>query len=300
MTTLAAIDCGTHSTRLLIERDNEPVLRLVELTKVGEGLTASGPLQPAAMQRVYDAVSSYRQHIDAHDVDRLRVTATSAARDATNGAEFMARLSELAGVEAEILTGEQEGRLTFAGATAGLDPDDGPFLVIDIGGGSTEFAFGTTECEQALSLDVGSVRISEQYLKSDPYLPEELSACVTVVGAWLDDVDRELPQAHTATTVVGVAGTVATAVAVEIGLPEYDREQIHHFVLTREAAEDVFRTLATESAEDRAYNPGLPAGRVDTIVGGMSILVKIMRHFDLPHIVASESDILDGLVRSLR
>ena len=119
MTTLAAIDCGTHSTRLLIERDNEPVLRLVELTKVGEGLKPKGPLQPAAMQRVFDAVTAYKQQIDAHNVDRLRVTATSAARDATNGAEFMARLGELTGVECEILSGEEEGLLTFAGAITG-------------------------------------------------------------------------------------------------------------------------------------------------------------------------------------
>jgi len=171
--------------------------------------------------------------------------------------------------------------------------------VVDIGGGSTEFSFGSESCEAALSLDIGSVRLSDKYIEHDPPLPEELSNCVTYTGAWLDDVDREMPQAHQAKTVVGVAGTISTAVAVEIGLLEYDRSQIHHFTLTREAAEDVFRTLATENREDRAYNPGLPAGRVDTIVGGMAILVRIMRHFDLDSLLASESDILDGLARSV-
>ena len=261
---------------------------------------SNGPLTEAACARVYAALTRYRSMIDEHDVAAIRVTATSAARDASNGAEFIARVGEIVGVDAEILSGQQEAELTFLGATAELDPADGPFLVVDIGGGSTEFAFGTDLCTGSISLDLGSVRLSEQYLESDPPKPEELSACVTVSRAWMDDVDRELPQASQAATVVGVAGTIATAVAVEIGLPEYDREQIHHFVLTREAAEDVFRTLATESAADRAHNPGLPAGRVDTIVGGMAILVEIMRHFDLAELLASESDILDGLAASLR
>ncbi len=138
------------------------------------------------------------------------------------------------------------------------------------------------------------------YIESDPPKPEELSNCITYAGAWLDDVDRELPQVHGAKTVLGVAGTISTAVSVEIGLPEYDRDQIHHFSLTRDAAEDVFRTLATETRADRAFNPGLPAGRIDTIVGGMAILVRTMRHFDLESLRASESDILDGLARSVQ
>lgn len=298
--TIAAIDLGTHSTRLLIERDGEALVREVELTKLGEGMKATKTLQPAAMQRVEEALRRYRSLMDDHGVERVRVAATSAARDAKNGAEFMSRVGEIVGTEAEVLDGEAEGQMTFLGATAELDPAQGPFLVVDIGGGSTELAFGTSECEGSISLDIGSVRLSEQYLDNDPPRPEELSACITVTGAWLDDVDRELPQAHSAATVVGVAGTIATAVAVELGIPEYDRDAIHHFELTREAAEDVFRTLAMENREDRAWNPGLPAGRVDTIVGGMAILVKIMRHFDLDQILASESDILDGLARSIR
>ena len=298
--TIAAIDCGTHSTRLLIERDSEALVREVELTRLGAGLDPGGSLQPPALERVYTTLERYRTLMDRFKVDRIRVAATSAARDAANGPAFLERVASIVGAPAELLDGKVEGGMTFLGATAELDPADGPFLVIDIGGGSTEFAFGTHACEESLSLDIGSVRLSEKYLESDPPRPEELSACITVTGAWLDDVDREMPQARSARTVVGVAGTVSTAVAVEIGLADYDRDRIHHFRLTREAAEDVFRTLATENREDRAANPGLPSGRVDTIVGGMSILVKVMRHFDLPTMLASESDILDGLARSIR
>lgn len=298
--TVAAIDCGTHSTRVLIRKGDETLEREVELTKLGAGLRPGGALQPEACDRVYEAVTRYRTLMDRHDVARVRIAATSAARDASNGPQFLDRVAEIVGVVPELLTGEEEGELTFAGAATDLVGVAGPLLVVDIGGGSTELAFGTTTCEAAMSLDIGSVRVTEQYLDHDPPLPEELSACISVVGLWLDDVDREMPQAHDATTVIGVAGTVSTAVAVELGLPAYDRDQIHHFELTREAAEDVFRTLATEAMVDRAHNPGLPPGRVATIVGGMSILVKVMRHFDLDSIIASESDLLDGLARSLQ
>ena len=298
--TIAAIDLGSHSSRLLVERDGETLVRLVELTKLSEGMGETGKIQPAAFDRVRTALSEYRQVMDEHGVVRARVGATAAARDATNGADFVAMVTEVTGYEPEVFSGDTEAEMTFLGATAELDPADGPFLVIDIGGRSTEFAYGHESFEAGISLEMGSVRFSEEFLESDPPRPEELSACVTVAGTWLEDVDRELPQAHSAKTVIGVAGTISTAVAVEIGLPEYDRNEIHGFELSKEACEDVFRTLATEDREDRAHNPGLPEGRVDTIVGGMSILVKIMRHFDLDHLVASEADILDGLARSIR
>jgi exopolyphosphatase/guanosine-5'-triphosphate,3'-diphosphate pyrophosphatase len=286
----------------LIMRGDATLVREIEITKLGAGLHESGALKPDALERAYAALRNYRSLLDEHRVDpgRVRVAATAAVRDASNGAEFIAVTSEIIGSTAQVLSGTAEGELTFLGATRELDPADGPFLVIDIGGASTEFSFGGDTFDAAISLDIGSVRLSDMYLESDPPRPEELSNCVTYTGAWLDDVDRELPQAHTAKTVVGVAGTISTAVAIEIGISEYERDQIHHFTLTREAAEDVFRTLATESREDRAFNPGLPAGRVDTIVGGMAILVRIMRHFDLDSLLASKSDILDGLARSVQ
>jgi len=149
-----------------------------------------------------------------------------------------------------------------------------------------------------MSIDVGSVRLTERWIESDPPAPEELHACISVTTQYLEDVVREHPVMRGAKTFVGLAGTVSTVAAVEIGLPAYDRDRLHHFTLTRAAAEDVFRTLATENAAQRAHNPGLEAGRVDVIVGGTAVLVGIFRVLGFTEMLVSEADILDGLVRS--
>ena len=197
----------------------------------------------------------------------------------------------------ELLSGEEEAALSFLGATADLDAP-APYLVVDIGGGSTEFVLGTDAPVGLVSLDMGCVRITEQFIHSDPPAPEELSNAVAVVRDLVAEVPRVIPGALDAVTLVGLAGTVTTVAAVEQGLTEYDPEKIHHFRLTREAAEDVFRTLATESAEQRRHNPGLEAGRVDVIVGGAAVLVGIFRVLGFDDMLVSEADILDGLVRS--
>ena len=171
--------------------------------------------------------------------------------------------------------------------------------MVDIGGGSTEFVLGTDAPTGLVSLDIGCVRVTEQYLESDPPAPEELSNAVTSVRDLVADVDRVVPGAAEAATLVGLAGTITTVAAVEMGLPEYDPDRIHHFRLTRTAAEDVFRTLATEPAAQRAHNPGLEPGRVDVIVGGAVVLVAIMRVLGFDEMLVSEADILDGLVRSM-
>ena len=185
-------------------------------------------------------------------------------------------------------------RLSFLGATTGLDPALGPFVVVDIGGGSTEFSL----VDGAMSIDVGCVRLTEAYLESDPPAPEELHACIAVTTEYVKDVVRELPGVTEATTFVGLAGTVTTVAAVEIGLVEYDRDRIHHFRLTHAAAEDVFRTLATESRADRVFNPGLEEARADVIVGGCCVLVSIFRELGFDECLVSEADILDGLILS--
>lgn len=297
---VAAIDCGTNSTRLLVSRGGtEPLDRLMTITRLGEGVDQTGRLAPGAIERTLDCLRRYREVMDRHGVDAVRITATSAARDAANREEFFDAGEAVVGTRPELLSGLAEGKLSFRGATAELDPVMGPFLVVDLGGGSTELSVGTTVCEAAMSLDVGCVRLTEKYLHGDPPLPEELHACLSVTGDHLDDVDREMPAARQARTLVGLAGTISAAAAVEQGLHAYDRDKIHHFELTKAAAEDVFRTLATESRADRAFNPGLEPGRVDVIVGGMAILVKIMRHFGFETCLVSESDILDGMVLSL-
>jgi exopolyphosphatase/guanosine-5'-triphosphate,3'-diphosphate pyrophosphatase len=303
----AAIDIGTNSTRLLVAELDGPDADLVTLdrrmtiTRLGQGVDASRALAPEAIVRTVDALRTYRAAIDAiGDVGVIRATATSAARDATNRDDFFAAANDALGVTPELLSGREEARLSFLGATTGLAAvAPAPYLVVDIGGGSTEFVVGTDAPEGLLSVDIGCVRLTETWLHSDPPTPEELSQAVHVVREHLADVRREVPAVATAKTLVGLAGTVSTFAMVEQGLAEYDRDKVHHFRLTKDAAEDVFRTLATESASDRRHNPGLEAGRVDVIVGGAIILVSVLRTFGFGEMLTSEADILDGLIRDV-
>ena len=297
---VGAIDCGTNSVRLLVSEDGRTTLeRLMRITRLGRGVDASGRLDPAAIERTVTVLREYREVMDRFGVDRVRMTATSAARDAANRDDFFDAAEAAVGTRPELLSGVEEGRLSFLGATADLDPADGPFLVCDIGGGSTEFSYGTTEVEATISTDMGCVRMTEAWLHSDPPTAVELSQAISVIEIHLDDVTREIPQATEAATFVGLAGTVSAAAAVELGLAEYDRDRIHHFRLTRPAVEDVFRTLATESLADRIHNPGLERERADVIVGGMCVLVSIMRRLGFAECLVSESDILDGLAMSI-
>jgi exopolyphosphatase / guanosine-5'-triphosphate,3'-diphosphate pyrophosphatase len=300
---LAAIDCGTNSTRLLVARgagaDKQPLARVNTITRLGRGVDANGHLDPEAIARTVEVLRDYRALLDEHGAERLRVTATSAARDAANRDEFFDAAEAVLGVRPELLSGTEEAELSFLGATAELDPGDGPFLVVDIGGGSTEFIVGTGEVEGSMSIDVGCVRFLEQYIEHDPPQPEELHACISVTQQWMEDVARELPGLRDARTFVGLAGTITTMAAVEIGLDEWDRDAIHHFRFPREAIEDVFRTLVTESLADRVHNPGLEAARADVIVAGACIFAAIVRWLDADECLVSESDILDGLVASL-
>jgi len=298
---VAAIDCGTNSTRLLVaDAEGRTVERLMHITRLGQGVDATGRLAPDAVARTVEVLRGYRTLLDRHGVGGVRMTATSAARDAANRDDFFTAAAAAVGVTPELLGGDEEARLSFRGATADLDPADGPFLVVDIGGGSTEFAVGTGEPEGVLSTQVGCVRLTERFLRSDPPAPEELSQAFDVVRGHLDDVAREIPGVVDVRRFVGLAGTVTTMAAVEQGLATYDRDRIHHFVLTRAAAEDVFRTLATEPRRVRIHNPGLEEARADVIVAGAVILVAVMRYFGLDECLVSEADILDGLVLSLR
>jgi len=302
---VAAIDCGTNSTRLLVVRpDGRPLERLMRITRLGQGVDRYKALAPEAIDRTVEVLREYRLVMDRLGVERVRMIATSAARDAANREDFFAAAEAAIGVRPELLDGGAEGRLSFAGATAPLDPADGPFLVVDIGGGSTEFALGPDpdhppEPSGVVSIDVGCVRITERFLHGDPPRPEELSQALSVVRDYLDDVRRELPGVDDAARLVGLAGTVTTIAAVEIGLPAYDANRIHHFVLRRAAVEDVFRTLATEPRADRIHNPGLEEARADVIVGGCIVLVAIMRHFEFEECLVSEADILDGLAATV-
>ena len=306
MTRVAAIDIGTNSVRLLVAdvtgtgatAELHAVDRRMQITRLGQGVDATHRLAPDAIDRTLAVLRDYHHAFDTAGATRVRATATSAARDATNRDEFFTAARDALGFEPELLTGDEEAHLSFAGATAALTDEPGPYLVIDIGGGSTEFTVGTTQPDAAISIDVGCVRVTEQFLHTDPPAPEELSAAILTVRDHLGDVERAVPQLHDAKTVVGLAGTITTVAAVEQGVP-YSRAHVHRFRLTRDAAEEVFRTLALEPTAERRHNPGLEPGRVDTIVGGAIILVATLRALDLDELLVSEDDILDGLARSL-
>jgi exopolyphosphatase/guanosine-5'-triphosphate,3'-diphosphate pyrophosphatase len=301
---VAAVDCGTNSIRLLVAdasvRPFRTIERLMRITRLGEGVDATGSLNASAIERTVAVLREYREVMDRLGVERVRATATSAARDAANREEFFSAAEATLGTRPELIGGDEEARLSFRGATAELEDPDEHLLVMDIGGGSTEFAVGYagSEPEGVISFDIGCVRVTEKFLHSDPPSAVELSQAISVVHAYLDDLTREVPEAKDASRLVGLAGTVSTMAAVDIGLATYDRDRIHHYELTRDAAEDAFRTLATERRVDRAHNPGLEAARVDVIVGGAAILVTVMRHLDFDACLVSESDILDGLILS--
>jgi exopolyphosphatase / guanosine-5'-triphosphate,3'-diphosphate pyrophosphatase len=306
MTRVAAVDIGTNSTRLLVaELDSggsqghlKTLDRRTRITRLGQGVDKARVLRPDAIDRTLAVLREYRSAIDALGVERVRATATSASRDAGNRDDFFEPAHDILGARPELLSGEEEARLEFLGATAELAAP-APYLVVDVGGGSTEFIAGSEQPDALVSIDIGCVRLTEQYLRSDPPTPEELSQAVAVVRDHLADVDRDVPGAAAAKTLIGTAGTVWTMGAIELGVDASNSERIDHFRLTRAAAEDVFRTLATEPVEQRRHNPGLEPGRVDVIVGGAIIVVTIMRYWRFEEMLVSESDILDGLARSL-
>jgi exopolyphosphatase/guanosine-5'-triphosphate,3'-diphosphate pyrophosphatase len=295
----AAIDIGTNSTNLLVVAVDGRRERWVTVTRLGQGVDRDRRFHPDAVARTLATLRDYRARLDERGVTALRVAATSGSRDAQDRDEFFARAGDVLGTAPQLLSGAEEARLAFRGATADLDPALGPFLVVDIGGGSTELALGVAEPEISLSMDVGAVRVTEAELHGDPPAPDELANAIAVVQAHLDDALRAAPALAEAGTVVGIAGTITTVAAVELGLAEYDPDVIHGFELTRTAAEDVFRTLATEPLADRVHNPGLPRARADVIVGGCCVLVTIMRRLHRSAIRVSDRNLLDALVEDL-
>jgi exopolyphosphatase / guanosine-5'-triphosphate,3'-diphosphate pyrophosphatase len=300
---IAVVDIGTNSTRLLV-RDATTVLeRRVVITRLGQGVDRGRRLHPDAIARTCATLADYCAICDAQRVVARRAIATSAVRDASNREDFLdAAAAALGGVRPDVLRGSDEGRFAFAGATGWIDASSaGLTAVVDIGGGSTEFVVGWPGREPlgSISVDVGSVRLTEQWFEHDPPAPDELRNAIGVMEDALDDVVRAVPEITAATTVVGVAGTISTVAAIELGLATYDRTAVHGFTLSRAAAEDVFRTLATESLAARRHNPGLAPERADIIVGGCCALVAVMRTLGLHEIVVSEDDILDGVAAEL-
>jgi len=300
---VAAIDCGTNSTRLLVtDWMGRPLQRLTRITRLGQGVDAAGELAPEAIDRCLSVLREYRGVMDRMGVVRGRLVATSAARDAANGEEFLFKAGEVSGFEPELLAGSEEGRLSMSGAVSDLDGDDGPFLVLDIGGGSTELVTGDGPDDPDLavvSLQVGCVRITERFLSADPPTAEELRAGECLIGELLGSAIAEHPRFLMANRLVGLAGTVSTLSALNMGMDEYDRDRVHHSVLTADEVAAWYRTLAGEVREARLDRAGMVPGREDVIVGGALILSAVMSRFGFASCLVSEADILDGMVASM-
>jgi exopolyphosphatase/guanosine-5'-triphosphate,3'-diphosphate pyrophosphatase len=300
---VAAIDCGTNSTRLLVvDADGTTLERLTRITRLGAGVDATGRLAPDAIERSLSVLRGYRQVMDKLAVVRGRIAATSAARDASNGAEFLDAAGEATGFEPELLVGTEEGRLSMAGAVSDLDRDEGPFLVLDIGGGSTELVTGSGPDDPELSvvsLQVGCVRITERFLTSDPPTAIELGEAEAMINDLLEQALADHPRFLAAHRLVGLAGTVTTLASLNMGLEIYDRDRIHHAVLTAGDVYDWYRTLASEVTAARLDRAGMVPGREDVIAGGALILSAVMTRFGFDECLVSEADILDGMVAEL-
>jgi exopolyphosphatase/guanosine-5'-triphosphate,3'-diphosphate pyrophosphatase len=298
----AAIDCGTNSTRMLI---GYPPGGIVEsrnrITRLGQGVDMTRRLDAEAVERTLATLREYRQLLDHYGVTTIAMTATSAARDATNSEDFFAPAEAIIGVRPVLLEGEQEGTLSFLGATSDLDPQSGPWLIVDIGGGSTEMVAGPAGDggpTAVHSLDIGCVRVTERFLHSDPPLPDELTAAREFTGKLIREVIETEPEYTKAATLVGLAGTVSCLSAVDQGIYDYDRARLHHHLLNARSVTNMLESLSSVTTASRRLIPGVEPGRADVIVAGTLILDEVMRTFGFDSCLTSEADILDGLVIS--
>jgi exopolyphosphatase/guanosine-5'-triphosphate,3'-diphosphate pyrophosphatase len=303
---VAAVDCGTNSLRLLVaEVDTQSrrltdVARRMEIIRLGQGVDRTGRLAPDALDRMTAVLRDYADVIAKSGARPIRMVATSATRDADNSADFVHRVEEVLGVAPDVLTGVAEARLSFAGATAELPVSGAPYLVADIGGGSTELVLGAPgdQTPPAISVNVGCVRMTERHLHGDPPSERELAAATADIDAALDAAAQVVP-AGEARTLVGLAGSVATVVAIALDLPEYDSDRIHHARVRATDVHAVTRSLLGQTRAERAAIAVMHPGRVDVIGGGALVLDRIMSRFGFDQVLASEHDILDGIAWSL-
>jgi exopolyphosphatase/guanosine-5'-triphosphate,3'-diphosphate pyrophosphatase len=300
---LAALDVGTNSTRLLVaDVDGGRVVaehvREMIITRLGKGVDRTGRFDPAALRRTLDVLAGYEATCRRLGVSRRRVVATSATRDAANRQEFLDGVRALLGVDAEVLSGEEEAATAFRGATHDL-PGEERTLAVDIGGGSTELILGRRgEPEAMVSLDLGCVRLHERHLHSDPPTAAEVAALRADAAARLATVTGTLDPAS-AERVVGVAGTITTVTAIGLGLDSYDPRRIHHSALSAAEIAAVAEKLAAMTVTERAALPVMAKGREDVIAAGALLLDQLVRTFGFPRVIASETDILDGVLLGL-
>jgi exopolyphosphatase/guanosine-5'-triphosphate,3'-diphosphate pyrophosphatase len=299
---VAAIDCGTNSVRLLIADVEQgglrDVVREMRIVRLGQGVDETGRLAPEAIERTRVALADYATAIREHHAERTRMVATSATRDAENRADFVAMVHAVLGVEPEVITGREEAGLSFAGAASVLEHLNGPLLVADIGGGSTELVRGGDGQLRAYSMDVGCVRMTERHLRDDPPTAEQIAATVADVRAAVDVARGEVPL-DAAATFIGVAGTVTTIAAIALELDRYDSEVIHGSTISAAQVDDVTERLVRMTHEQRAALPVMHPGRVDVIAGGALVLRTLMKQSGADAVIASEHDILDGIALRL-
>jgi exopolyphosphatase / guanosine-5'-triphosphate,3'-diphosphate pyrophosphatase len=299
---VAAIDCGTNSIRLLIAdidgNNFREVVRDMEIVRLGQGVDETGQFHPDAIARTLAAVDKFAAEIAKRGVEKIRFCATSATRDATNRHLFVDGVRDRLGIELEVISGDEEAALSFAGAIKDLDPANGPFLVVDIGGGSTEFVFGTATVEAARSVNIGCVRMTERHFASDPATPKEIELARTDIQAAIAQAAQVVPITQ-AKTLVAVAGTATTVAAAALNLAEYDRYAIHLSRISAKQTHDAATMFATNTREQRLALGYMHPGRVDVIAAGSLVLSEIMKATGASEFVASESDILDGMAFSL-
>ncbi|MFE6038515.1 exopolyphosphatase [Streptomyces sp. NPDC056452] len=311
MTRVAAIDCGTNSIRLLVA-DADPASgsfteldRRMQIVRLGQGVDRTGRLAPEALERTFAACREYAAVIKELGAEKIRFVATSASRDAENSDVFVQGVLDILGVGPEVISGDQEAQLSFDGATkelTGSDHLEKPYLVVDIGGGSTEFVVGDDAVRAARSVDIGCVRMTERHLVEDgavvdPPTPGRVAAIRSDIDAALDLAEETVPLAEAA-TLVGLAGTVTTVAAIALGLQEYDSEAIHHSRVSFDQVRDITGRLLSSTHEERAAIPAMHAGRVDVITAGALVLLAVMERTGAREVVVSEHDILDGIAWS--
>jgi len=306
---VAAIDCGTNSLRLLVaDVDNglrrlADVVRRMEIVRLGQGVDATGRLAPDALDRTLHTLGEYADIIHRSGAASVRMVATSATRDAANAAEFSAAVTMILGQPPEVLTGGEEAALSFAGATAELAGSSlpGPYLVVDIGGGSTEFVLGSQDGGNGLaacSMDIGCVRMTERHLHDDPPTAAQIEAASADIDAAIAEAAAAV-HADRARTLVGLAGSVTTVAGIALDLPAYDPEKIHHARLTADQVHEVTTNLLGQTVAQRRGIAVMHPGRADVIGAGALVLDRIMTGLGFAEVIASEHDILDGIAWSL-
>jgi exopolyphosphatase/guanosine-5'-triphosphate,3'-diphosphate pyrophosphatase len=299
---VGVVDCGTNSIRLLIadiEGNNfREVTRQMQVVRLGQGVDETNQFHPDALERTFAAVDLYAAEIVRRGVEKIRFCATSATRDATNRNIFIDGVKERLGIEPEVISGDEEARLSFAGATREFNRTDGPFLVVDIGGGSTEFVLGTDTVESAISVNIGCVRMSERHFHNDPPTADEIAIARSDIQNAIDIAAASV-DIKSAKTLVCVAGTATTVAAAALNLPEYDRHAIHLSRISADQVHAVSDRFLTMTRDERAALGYMHPGRVDVITAGSLVLSKIIKATGAKEFVASENDILDGMAWSL-